>query len=249
MIKKEFSISELFGILSVVALTISVLANTYFYYSLDAIWVMSVLSPTFYVMDIIKVITALSVVIFFNAFFVYQYKALTVRFYKYVKKKKVIVKDQNIKETTQLINKNQKKYELGKILFVLLAYAVILWLFGIIFKSSGQVIYFSELLFISVLVGGMLTIFSDNQIRKDKEIVIFIMIFMSLIATCFVADTKLKRLNESAPITILKNKDKENWIIVDSFQDKAILLNQTAKHNIIKIVKFEEIDRIISNKK
>ena len=126
---------------------------------------------------------------------------------------------------------------------------MILWLFGIIFKSSGQVIYFSELLFISVLVGGMLTIFSDNQIRKDKEIVIFIMIFMSLIATCFVADTKLKRLNESAPITILKNKDKENWIIVDSFQDKAILLNQTAKHNIIKIVKFEEIDRIISHKK
>ena len=74
MIKKEFSISELFGILSVVALTISVLANTYFYYSLDAIWVMSVLSPTFYVMDIIKVITALSVVIFFNAFFVFYYK-------------------------------------------------------------------------------------------------------------------------------------------------------------------------------
>lgn len=55
MIKKELSITELFGVLSVVALSISVLSNAFFYYSLDALWVMSVLSPTFYIFEIIKV--------------------------------------------------------------------------------------------------------------------------------------------------------------------------------------------------
>lgn len=57
MIKKELSITELFGILSVVALSISVISNAFFYYSLDALWVMSILSPTFYVFEIIKVAT------------------------------------------------------------------------------------------------------------------------------------------------------------------------------------------------
>jgi hypothetical protein len=51
------------------------------------------------------------------------------------------------------------------------------------------------------------------------------------------------------PVAKLKN-DKEliNWYVLDGSQDKLILLQQSSR-NVIKIVKFEEIDRIISNKK
>lgn len=56
MIQKELSLTELFGALSVIALSISVISNAYFYYSLDAMWVMSILSPAFYISEIIKVL-------------------------------------------------------------------------------------------------------------------------------------------------------------------------------------------------
>ena len=56
MIQKELPLTELLGILSAIALSISVISNAYFYYSLDAIWVMSILSPAFYVSEIIKVL-------------------------------------------------------------------------------------------------------------------------------------------------------------------------------------------------
>jgi hypothetical protein len=68
------------------------------------------------------------------------------------------------------------------------------------------------------------------------------------ITTCFSAQIKLNDI-EKLPVAKLKN-DKEliNWYVLDGSQDKLILLQQSSR-NVIKIVKFEEIDRIISNKK
>ena len=59
---KEISITEIMGLLSFVGIAISVIAQTYFYLRLDAIWVMSIISPTIYLLDIIKVIVCLLVI-------------------------------------------------------------------------------------------------------------------------------------------------------------------------------------------
>lgn len=53
---KELNITEFVSLLTIVALSICVISQTYFYYRLDALWVMSLIPPSIYLFDIIKVI-------------------------------------------------------------------------------------------------------------------------------------------------------------------------------------------------
>ena len=45
---KEFSLTDIIAVISTVALVVTMASQTYFYYKLDALWVMSILSPSVY---------------------------------------------------------------------------------------------------------------------------------------------------------------------------------------------------------
>jgi len=90
--------------------------------------------------------------------------------------------------------------------------------------------------------------FTNKEVKQDNELKILFLIIFLILATCFSAQIKLNNLTQ-LPIAILKDeKNPMNWYILDGSQDKFILLNRDSK-KMIKVVKFEEIDRIISNKK
>lgn len=245
MIKRELSITELFGVLSVVALTISVFSNAYFYYSLDAIWVMSILSPTFYISEILKVLVLMAGSILVVGFLMDIFKWMIKKSYKFRQKKRFKLSTQNILTDCKYkeIFKQNESFQFWQTTFVIVIYTIIVVLFTLF-----GLIKFNSMLWNSFLIGLTLGIFTNKEIKKDKELKLFVFIVFFALTTCFSAQIKLNDI-EKLPVAKLKN-DKEliNWYVLDGSQDKLILLQQSSR-NVIKIVKFEEIDRIISNKK
>ncbi|MEG6547374.1 hypothetical protein V6C59_16015 [Acinetobacter bereziniae] len=245
MIKRELSITELFGVLSVVALTISVFSNAYFYYSLDAIWVMSILSPTFYIFEILKVLVLMAGSILVVGFLMDIFKWMIKKSYKFRQKKRFKLSTQNILTDCKYkeIFKQNESFQFWQTTFVIVICTIIVVLFTLF-----GLIKFNSMLWNSFLMGLTLGIFTNKEIKKDKELKLFVFIVFFALITCFSAQIKLNDI-EKLPVAKLKN-DKEliNWYVLDGSQDKLILLQQSSR-NVIKIVKFEEIDRIISNKK
>jgi hypothetical protein len=245
MIKRELSITELLGVLSVVALTISVFSNAYFYYSLDAIWVMSILSPTFYIFEILKVLVLMAGSILVVGFLMDIFKWMIKKSYKFRQKKRFKLSTQNILTDCKYkeIFKQNESFQFWQTTFVIVICTIIVVLFTLF-----DLIKFNSMLWNSFLIGLTLGIFTNKEIKNDKELKLFVFIVFFALTTCFSAQIKLNDI-EKLPVAKLKN-DKEliNWYVLDGSQDKLILLQQSSR-NVIKIVKFEEIDRIISNKK
>ena len=51
---KELSLTDYISGVSAIGLAISVISQSYFYFRLDALWVMSLISPTIYLFDVIR---------------------------------------------------------------------------------------------------------------------------------------------------------------------------------------------------
>ncbi|CAM4310807.1 hypothetical protein ACPR111641_13500 [Acinetobacter pragensis] len=239
MIKKELSITELFAVLSVVALSISVLSNAFFYYSLDALWVMSILSPTFYIFEIIKV-----TVILFAAIAVV---GGLIALYKFLLKKWQILKPKaryrlNIHgdnlELKQSVKSSEKRFEVGQIVFITIVTTI-----GAVTLFHFKWIGYTSVLWCAVLVGSILAFLTDHKIHKDQSLKIIVFTIIALFATCYSAQLKLNGIQNS-PVAFLKSPDKNTWYVLDGFQDKVILLSQAENKSNIKVVKFDEIDRI-----
>ncbi|KAF1019554.1 MAG: hypothetical protein GAK29_03874 [Acinetobacter bereziniae] len=217
----------------------------FFYYSLDAIWVMSILSPSFYIFEILKVLVLMAGSILVVGFLMDIFKWIIKKSYKFRQKKHFKLSTQNIITGCKYkeIFKQNKSFKFWQTIFVIVICTimiVLLTLFGLI--------RFNSMLWNSFLIGLTLGIFTNKEIKKDKGLKLFVFIAFFALTTCFSAQIKLNDI-EKLPVAKLKN-DKEfiNWYVLDGSQDKLILLQHSSR-NVIKIVKFEEIDRIISNKK
>lgn len=221
MIKKDLSIPELFGVLSVIALSISVLSNVYFYYCLDAMWVMSILSPTFYISEILKVLVLMSIAICFVGLLMDAFKWLIKTSYKVRLKECLKLPSQHDASDIhyQKIIKLEKSFQFWQMIFIVTVSTIFIFLLTL-FKF----ISFASMLWSSILIG------------------------LVALTTCFSAHIKLNNLDQ-LPIAKLKNtKDITDWYVLDGSQDKLILLNLSPQ-KVIKVVKLDEIDRIFSNKK
>lgn len=241
MIQKELSLTELFGALSVIALSISVISNAYFYYSLDAMWVMSILSPAFYVSEIIKVLALIFAPIALVGMLMDLY-AFILRKAHHLKPKKryKLSAGENNHEIKLQLRLNEKKFVHWQSLFVIFtAISCIAGLF--VLKLISQTTMFWSV----ILIGIILAIFTNEEVRKDKGLRYLMLMMLAVLSTCFSAQLKLNNLS-SSPEAVLKVKDNNKWIVLDSFQGSVILLNRAENNSHIKIVKFEEIDRISS---
>ena len=103
---KELNITEFVSLLTIVALSICVISQTYFYYRLDALWVMSLIPPSIYLFDIIKVI----VFILLNLIMVMSLEALYLKITKKFRHGKRI-KYKNDEDISKLLIENRKLYE------------------------------------------------------------------------------------------------------------------------------------------
>lgn len=243
MIKKEISVSELIGILSILALGISVLSNAFFYYSLDALWVMSILSPTFYITEIVKVLIIISLVICTVGVLIDIYQFLFKKYIKRYPKKRLLFDSVNDHfQLKKQFEKSSKRFIRWQAVFVIGICISCLMIF-LVFQIIGA----STFLWSCILISITFSIFTDANVRKDKQLRYFILIILSIFTTCFSAQLKLNQIEDS-PIAVLKQEDQNTWFVIDSFQDKVIIFSQFDKKSNIKVVKFEEIARIRSEK-
>ena len=241
MIQKELPLTELLGILSAIALSISVISNAYFYYSLDAIWVMSILSPAFYVSEIIKVLALILAVTALVGMPMALYAFLLRKAHHFKPKKRYKLSaggdNQEIKQQLSLAEKKFVRWRSFFVVFITVSCITCLAALNIISRPA--------VLWTAVLIGVILVILTDEEVRKDKGLRYLVLMILAVLATCFSAQLKLNNLS-SSPEAVLKLKDNNKWIVLDSVQDSVILLNRAENNASIKIVKFEEIDRISS---
>ncbi|WP_227549101.1 hypothetical protein [Acinetobacter bereziniae] len=206
---------------------------------------MSILSPTFYIFEILKVLVLMAGSILVVGFLMDIFKWMIKKSYKFRQKKRFKLSTQNILTDCKYkeIFKQNESFQFWQTTFVIVICTIIVVLFTLF-----GLIKFNSMLWNSFLIGLTLGIFTNKEIKKDKELKLFVFIVFFALTTCFSAQIKLNDI-EKLPVAKLKN-DKEliNWYVLDGSQDKLILLQQSSR-NVIKIVKFEEIDRIISNKK
>ena len=242
MIKKELSITELFGILSIVSLTISVISNAFFYYSLDAIWIMSVLSPSFYIFEIIKVLVLSCSVITVTGVLLDFYNYLFRQYCKWNPKKKILVSNEiSEADLKEKIGKFSKKHKRRKVIFV-----IVISIGGLITLYGNTLISQTSMLWGAVLIGITLSIFTDDEVRRDKSLKYLVLTILVIFATCFSAQLKFNNIKNS-PIAVLKDANRKQWYVLDSFQGNVILFNYSKSKSNIKVVKFEEIDQISSS--
>lgn len=241
MIQKELPLTELLGILSAIALSISVISNAYFYYSLDAIWVMSILSPAFYVSEIIKVLALILAVTALVGMPMALYAFLLRKAHHFKPKKRYKLSaggdNHEIKQQLRLAEKKFVRWPSFFVVFITVSCITCLSALNIISRPA--------VLWTAVLIGVILIILTDEEVRKDKGLRYLVLMILAVLATCFSAQLKLNNLS-SSPEAVLKLKDNNKWIVLDSVQDSVILLNRAENNASIKIVKFEEIDRISS---
>lgn len=190
MIKKEFSLTDVFGALSVVALMISVLSNAFFYYSLDAMWVMSILSPSFYIFEILKVILFLAGSISCVGFLMDAYKWLVSKSFKLRKKKhyKLSVDNSEKERLQRILILQNRKFQFWQSLFVIVIFTLIVTILQIY-----RWIDFASMLWMSLIVGMVLGILTHAEVKQDKALKFFILIILVAITTCLSAQLKLNQ--------------------------------------------------------
>ena len=228
-----------------IALCISVSFNAFFYYFLDALWVVSTLSPSIYIAEIFKVLGVLlmSIVtvgllmdgydLFFRCLIKLKGKS-RLKLYSDPSRNKVIL--------TKIKTFNQR-YVFWQNVFVTLTTILIL-MFLVHFKIFSA----TSLFFFSIIIGLVLAIFNHQELKKDRSLKFFVFFILTFACTFYAAYMKCESIDH-LPQAILKNdKTNQHWQVLNGGQDKMILL-QRDSNDTIKVVKFDEIDRIISNNK
>src|SRR5690606_23842416 len=172
MILKEVTVTEALSFFSAFALIISLINQTYFYYRLDAMWVMSLISPTIYLFDIFKVIATLLILIGVMTLLDFLYKNITK---KIIYKKRIIFRQGD--DLSKLLIEKRKEYERNFIIFILLI-LILLIIFAsyVVFKAS---IYFFGIS--GVLLGISIVLVMDNSI--SRRIRLFVSAFLLIIAS------------------------------------------------------------------
>ena len=242
---KELSLTDLIAFFSAISITVTFTSQTYFYYRLDSLWLMAVITPSSYILEVIKVFLILFVLLIYililKAFYDYSFK-------KKLTKKKVKLTSNNSLKIREILLKDRKKYEsyltiwvcifTGGIVFTLLFFRVI--------DSSKSLII---PLLIGACVGGVLSlIFSKNL---DKSIKFSIWGIVIILVSLLNAEFKYNQLNRLETVYLTDEKSDFNKAkLVEISSDKAILLKRDIKTNIeIKIVPIDDIEKIVVEKR
>jgi len=235
---KEISITEIMGLLSFVGIAISVIAQTYFYLRLDAIWVMSIISPTIYLLDIIKVIVCLLVIMGSIITLESFYRKVT----KKIRLREKIVYIENQKTHNLLVN-NRKKYERN------FQFLIFLIIWGICFLLSDFKIKSTYIFFviIGMFFGVVLFLALDKSLSKTiRKIILGLLLVIGAIGLGEFKYTKIPEL----PFVLLDNKKSEfnKTKLLEISKTEAILLKKDKNGAFsFKIVQVNQIDKIIND--
>lgn len=233
---KEFSLTDIIAVISTVALVVTMASQTYFYYKLDALWVMSILSPSVYFIEVMKVLLLTSILIvgvsIFETIYSFLLKILII-------KRKIPYKN-NEKEINILLIKNKKSYIRGFTVFSILLLMIIFWgLSKLGISVSNSIIYWTY--FILGLSVALLTNKSLDLVTRRLTLILIV-----ISVTALNAEIKISRL-KNAPVVFVKESNSKvvRATLVEAYQDKIIVANSKDLNGGLKILKLDQVEKIV----
>ncbi|QCO22421.1 hypothetical protein C9E88_013450 [Acinetobacter cumulans] len=239
MLKKELTVSDLIALLSVFAVGLSVLSNAYFYYSLDALWIMSTLSPSVYFVEVFRVLFLVCLLIISAACFEWLYKILLKSLFR---KRKIFYKN-NEQEIKNLLAKKRKSFIRGYTVFSVLLMNLIFKVlenFGFIFTIQIYIWAF----FIFGLSMALVTNHTLDLITKRITLAL-----MVILVTALNAEIKIAYLSEAPTVYFKDNSSRSQQAqLLEAYQDKIIVFRQaiTGDDKVITILKIDQVERIVA---
>ncbi|MHC5170653.1 hypothetical protein ACVIAJ_09885 [Acinetobacter johnsonii] len=233
---KEFSLTDIIAVISAAALIVTMASQTYFYYKLDALWVMSILSPSVYFIEVMKVLLLTSILIvgvsIFETIYSFLLKILII-------KRKIPYKN-NGKEINTLLIKNKKSYIRGFTVFSILLLMIIFWgLSKLGISVTNSIIYWTYF-----ILGLSLALLTNKSLDLVTRRLTLILIVISV--TALNAEIKISRL-KNAPVVFIKESNSKvvRATLVEAYQDKIIVANSKDLNGGLKILKLDQVEKIV----
>ena len=234
---KELSFTDLIAIFSTISVLVSIASQTYFYFRLDALWILSFLTPSIYFIEVIRVMI-LFILIFFNAICIEQVFKWGLKYI--VKKKKVRLSTHQ--NSSDLLAKSYKKYETNQTIF-----------FGVILFAEWVLLnyfigYFSVLIliFVCAISGFILALLTDKTL--DRMIRFVTLGFIILFITALNGELKIRELKQT-PKVFVKDNPTYEYKVLEVIQNRVIVFDDKKTNIEIKIVPIDDIEKIVVEKR
>lgn len=234
---KDLSLTDYISGVSAIGLAISVISQSYFYFRLDALWIMSLISPTIYLFDVVKVIVLLLILLGGVIALEQLYRYLTKKFRH--KKKIRYVEGKLIDD---LLIKNRVNYERNFYLFLCILICIFIFLFAFLkFKTT-----FFLFVILGIFLGIVMLIALDKTLSKEiRRTFLGLLLF---VGSLLHGEYKYIQIVE-LPQVLLKDKKSEfnQSKLLEVTKTDAILFQRNNKGAVnFKIISLNQIDKIIA---
>ena len=234
---EKWTITDLVTLLTSIGLGISLVSQTYLYYRLDALWIISILPISVYFLDVLRVgfITCLIFI-----FVVLIHLVYSLIFKKILRVRIRVPSGYDVSKFLNIQKERHSKY--FSWITIILAQFVFALLRYLGFSVPTSIQYWT-----SFIVGMILAILLNGNLNTGLR-----RFFLGVIVICVTglnAEIKLNQIENNPYVhyrdqsgtTVKKSK------LLDAYQDKVIILEKNSSQTIIKILKIEQIEKIVSD--
>jgi len=234
---RDLSLTDYISGVSAIGLTISVISQSYFYFRLDALWVMSLISPTIYLFDVIKVIVLLLILVGGVIALEQFYRYLTKKFRH--KKKVRYIEGKSIDD---LLIKNRVRYERNFNIFLCVLVCIFTFFLALL-KFRATLALF---VILGIFLGIVILIALDKTLSKvTRRTFLGLLLF---VGSLLHGEYKYMQIVE-LPQVLLKDKKSEfnQSKLLEVTKTDAILFQRDNKRAVsFKIINLNQIDKIIA---
>lgn len=234
---KKWGFTDLIALITSGGLGISLASQTYFYYRLDSLWIISILPISVYFLDVLKVTLLIFLIIGFVGACKFLYKLIYKKFFR---KKINLASDFNL---FNFISIEERKH----ILYFSYATVILAQCVFEILRYIGFIIAPNIQFWTSFVIGLTITLFNSHKISKGALSTVVILIVISV--AILNAEIKLNAF-ENNPYVYYKGQISKELMkskLLEAYQDKLIVLERDDNKTIIKILKIEQIEKIVSD--
>lgn len=235
---KESSLTDIIAAISAVALVVTMASQTYFYYRLDALWLLSILPPSVFFLEVLRVL-ALAIVLIIGALGAEEIYKFVIKIC--IKKRKIIYKD-NEKEVKVILGKKRESFIRGYTIF-----SIVLLYFIFMALRKFEFLITSEVMFWTAFTWGALlkTVASKELDGLTRRVSL---IFILICTTALNAEIKIAYIAD-APIVFIKeeNEVRRELKLLDMYQDKVIVFYKGNSKYEFNVIQSDQIEKIVGS--
>lgn len=238
---KELSITEFVSLLTVAALSICVITQTYFFYRLDALWVMSLIPPSIYLFDVIKVIAFIFVSIFVVFYLESVFRKLTK-----IRRHKKKIRYEQTDEIRGILIKNRKAYERNLVVFIcsiVIALGTGLSIYGFKFSLILSFVF-------GAMIGIIITLSTDKSLTRNFKLGLLGVLL--IVGAIVIGELKYAEISSLPKVTLVAELEKKStYNLLELSKTNAVIFkrdkNGTNSFKIVDLNQIHSIQSVIDN--